>query len=77
MSYKDEKIVKVLLGEVRNAENRCPGYHDELTEALAQVIQKERAHLFQKTNVAVEIGEIIGRVSTFISLNSGTARNTQ
>ena len=73
MSYKDEKIVRVLLDEVKNIEERCPGYHEEMTEALAEVIQKERAHLFQKTNIAVEIGDIIGRVSTFIGIQDGKA----
>jgi hypothetical protein len=72
MSYKDEKIVKVLLEEVKNADERCSGYHEELTEAIAEVVQKERAHLFQKTNIVVEIGEIIGRVGTFIGLMSET-----
>lgn len=69
MSFKDEKIVKVLLDEVKNTEQRCPGYLEELTEALAEIVQKERAHLFQKTNIAVEIGDVIGSVSKFLSLN--------
>ena len=68
MSFKDEKIVKILLAEVKNSENRCQGYHEELTEALSEVVQLERAHLFRKTNIAVDIGEIISRVSTFIGL---------
>jgi hypothetical protein len=70
MSYKDEKIVTVLLDEVKNAEVRCLGYHDELSEALAEIVQKERTHLFQRTNIAVEIGDIIGRVSTFIGIQT-------
>jgi len=71
MSFKDEKIVKVLLEEVRNAECRCDGYHEELAEALSDIVQMERTHLFRRTIISVEIGEIIGRVSTFIGLQDG------
>lgn len=68
MAYKDEKIVHVLLDEALNVEERCDGYRDELTEAMAEIVQKERAHLFQRTNIVVEIGDIIGRVGTFIEV---------
>lgn len=68
MSYKDEKIVSVLLSEASNIDERCDGYREELTEAMAEIVQKERAHLFQRTNIVVEVGEIISRVGTFIEL---------
>jgi len=71
MSYKDEKIVKVMLAEVANVPQRCDGYHEELAEALADIVQRERSHLFQPTKIVVEVGDIIGRVSTFIGKRSG------
>ena len=70
MSYKDEKIVRVLLDEVKNTEIRCDSYHEELADALGDIVQKERAHLFQKTNIAVEIGDIISRVGAFIDIKT-------
>lgn len=71
MSYKDEKIVKVMLGEVANVDERCDGYHEELAEALGDIVQRERSHLFQRSNIVVEIGDIIGRVSTFVGQRAG------
>lgn len=68
MAYKDEKIVRVLLDEAGAVDERCNGYREELTEAMAEIIQKERAHLFQRTNIVVDIGDIISRVATFIEL---------
>lgn len=68
MAYKDEKIVRVLLDETSNVEERCEGYCEELTEALAEIVQKERAHLFQKSNIVVEIADIVGRVGTFVGM---------
>lgn len=68
MAYKDEKIIRVLLDEAANVDERCDGYREELTEAMAEIIQKERAHLFQRSNIVVDIGDIIGRVATFIEM---------
>ena len=68
MAYKDEKIVRVLLNETSNVEARCDGYQKELKEALAEIVQKERANLFQRTKILVEIEDIVDRVGTFIKL---------
>lgn len=72
MAYKDEKIVRVLLDEATSVEERCDGYRAELTEAVAEIVQLERAHLFQRTNIVVDIGDIVSRVSTFIGLKEGS-----
>jgi len=68
MGYKDEKIVRVLLDEASNVEERCKGYREELTDALAEIIQKERAHIFQRSNIKIEVADIIGRVGTFFQM---------
>lgn len=77
MSYENEKIVRVLLDEVKNTEVRCEGYNEELKDALGDIVQKERAHLFQKTNIAVEIGDIVSRVGTFIEIKTNGKASSQ
>lgn len=76
MAYKDEKIVRVLLEEAAEVESRCEGYREELTVALAEIVQKERAHLFQRSNIVVEIGDIVGRVGTFVEIKGGQDANS-
>ena len=71
MAYKDEKIVRVLLEEASKVDERCEGYREELTEAIAEIVQKEGAHLFQRTNIVVDIADIVSRVSRFIELKEG------
>ena len=71
MAYKDEKIVRVLLNEASSIEERCEGYREELTEAVAEIVLLERAHLFQRTNIVVDINEIVSRVGAFIKLVEG------
>ncbi|MDK3075505.1 hypothetical protein QO034_20730 [Sedimentitalea sp. JM2-8] len=72
MAYKDEKIVRVLLEEASSIDERCDGYREELTSALADIVQKERAHLFQRSNIVVEIGDIVSRVGTFVGMREGS-----
>ena len=71
MAYRDEKIVRVLLEVAASRDERCEGYREELTQALADIVQKERANLFQRRRIVVEVGDIISRVGTFIELNEG------
>lgn len=71
MTYKDEKIVRVLLEEASKVDERCDGYREELTEAIAEIVQKEHAHLFQRTNIVVEVADVVSRVSKFIELKEG------
>ena len=68
MAYKDEKIVSVLLEEASKVDERCEGYREELTEAIAEIVQKERAHTFQRSNIVVDIADIVGRVGTFVGM---------
>ena len=76
MAYKDERIVRVLLEEAAEVESRCEGYREELTEAIAEIAQKERAHLFQRSNIVVEIGDIVSRVGTFVGMKEGQGENS-
>lgn len=69
MAFKDQKISRILLEEVANSENRCRGYQDELREAITEILQKERAHLFRRSNIVVEIEDIINRASTYVNKN--------
>ncbi len=68
MAYKDERIVHVLLDEASKVEERCEGYRNELTEALAEIVQRERAHRFQRSNIVVDIADIIGQVGKLVEI---------
>jgi len=68
MAYKDKKIVNVLLDEASKVQRRCEGYREELKEALAEIVQKEHTHLFQRSNILVNIEDIVGRVGTFVEM---------
>ncbi len=66
MAYKDEKVVGILLEQAGAIEERCPGYRDELKHAVADIVAEERLNRFMKTNIAVKVGDIVGRVGTYL-----------
>ena len=66
MAYKDEKVVGILLEQALAVEERCEGYRDELAEALADIIMAERQNKFAKTNIAVKVADVVGRLGTYL-----------
>jgi hypothetical protein len=67
VAYKDEKIVTIILEQIDTIEERCPGYREEVQEALAEILQAERQHQFSRTNIVSKIGDLVGRVGTFLN----------
>ena len=70
MAYKDEKVVTIILEQVAQVEERCPGYREEVQIALAEIIQAERQHQFARTNIVSQIGDRVGRVGTYLNIHS-------
>lgn len=66
MAYKDEKVVGILLEQAEAIEERCEGYRDELKIAVADIITLERQNKFARTNIAVKVGDVVGRVGTYL-----------
>lgn len=66
MPYKDEKVIGILLEQAALAEERCDGYSDELAEAVADIMTEERQNKFSRTNIAVRVADIVGRVGTYL-----------
>ena len=71
MAYKDERVVSILLEQAEVVEERVPGYRKELQEAVADIIHQERQNKFARTNVAVKVADIVGRVGAFLNHRSG------
>ncbi|SEQ99887.1 hypothetical protein [Sphingobium sp. YR768] len=70
MPYKDEKVIGILLEQAAVAEARCDGYHEELAEAVADIMTEERQNRFARTNIAVRVADIVSRVGTYLYTHS-------
>jgi len=72
MAYKDEKVVTIITEQVASVEERCAGYREEVQIALAEIIQAERQHQFARTNIVSKVGDLIGRVGTYLDRETAT-----
>lgn len=66
MAYKDEKVVTIIMEQAAGVEERCSGYREEVQLALAEIIQAERQHQFARTNIVSKVGDLVGRVGTYL-----------
>lgn len=72
MAYKDEKVVGILLEEADKVEERCEGYRGELREAVGDIMSAERQHKFVKMNITSRVGDVVGRVGTYLHKSAKT-----
>jgi hypothetical protein len=70
VAYKDEKVIGILLEQADALPQRCDGYREEIREAVADIIAKERQNKYSRTNIRVQIADIVGRVGTYLHTNS-------
>lgn len=66
MAYKDEKVVTIIMEQAAGVEERCSGYREEVQLALAEIIQAERQHQFARTNIVSKVGDLVGRIGTYL-----------
>lgn len=72
MAYKDEKVVTIIMEQAAGVEERCSGYREEVQLALAEIIQAERQHQFARTNIVSKVGDLVGRVGTYLDRETST-----
>lgn len=72
MAYKDEKVVTIIMEQAAGVEERCSGYREEVQHALAEIIQAERQHQFARTNIVSKVGDLVGRVGTYLDRETST-----
>ena len=53
----NRRIVAIILEEVNSVEQRCPGYREELVATIGDIVEAERQHKVQSTNIQQKINE--------------------
>ncbi len=69
MALKQELIVKIILEQSANIEERCPGYREELIETISDIVLFERQHRIQGTNIQQKISDKCNATGRFLNDN--------
>lgn len=67
MPANDKKIVEIIYSEIDSIEERCDGYHNELKDAISDIIASEREHRVARTNVDQRISDKINAIGQILA----------
>ena len=57
MPWNDRKIISIILKECEGLEELFDGYREEITAAVADILQYERQHRVSATNIQKKIND--------------------
>ena len=70
MKHNREAIAMIIPEEVRKIEERCPKYQEELFHAIVDILDHERQHRIQGTNIQKQINEKINATGRYLFENN-------
>jgi adenylate cyclase len=57
MPLNERKIISIILDECNKIPDRCEGYREELIASITDIIQAERQHRVQGTNIQQKVND--------------------
>ena len=66
MSYNKQKMVKLILNECESIEERCDGYRKVILEAIVEILEAEREHREQRTQIQKKVSDACYKVGDFL-----------
>ena len=69
MPANDRKVIQIILEEMNAIEERCHGYREALTEAVADIITAERQNRVRGMNIQQQVSDKCNAVGQFLSQN--------
>jgi hypothetical protein len=73
MPLASQRVLTIIFDECKNRDQRFPGYHKELISTLSDIIQLERDHRVQGTNIRQRVADKIDALGRLIA-DSGSKK---
>jgi hypothetical protein len=67
MPLASKRVLSIILEECKKRQERFPGYREELIQTLSEIIQLERDHRVQGTNIRQRIADKVGALGRLIA----------
>jgi hypothetical protein len=67
MPLNDKKMISIILQEANHIEDRCSGYREEIIEVIADILDNERQHRVQGTNIQKKISDKCNAAGRFLA----------
>jgi hypothetical protein len=77
MPLNQRKIVEIIASKVKDIDERCPDYREELLLTLSDIIDLERRHQVAPTNIQQLIADKCSALGSLLAKNKGTNENDE
>jgi hypothetical protein len=71
MPLNDRKIITIILEQCRGIEERCDGYREEIIDVISDIVDYERQHRVQMTNIQKKINDKCNAAARFLAEKRG------
>lgn len=71
MPLNEKKIVSMILEQCDTIEERCPGYREAIVDAISDIIEYERQHRVQGTNIQQKVNDKCNSAGRFLAEHRG------
>jgi len=61
------KIVTIITNQIKNIEERCPGYREEILNVIAEIVLYEYQHRIKGTNIQKKINDKCQATGRFLN----------
>ncbi len=73
MPLNDRKIISIILAQSSQVPERCEGYREEIVEVISDILEYERQHRVQNTNIQKKIDDKCDAAARFLCDRRGEA----
>jgi hypothetical protein len=71
MPLNERKIVTIILAEAQAVPERCEGYRETLIETISEIVQAERQHKVQGTNIQQKVNDQCNTLGRYLASKRG------
>jgi hypothetical protein len=75
MPANDQKVLSIIVEEIKSVEDRCTGYHEALLDAVGDIIRAEREHRARGTNIQQQVNDKCSSVGEYLNKTRGVPKD--
>jgi hypothetical protein len=76
MPLNERKIISIIVEQCKHIPERCVGYREELLDSISDIIQAERQHRVQGTNIQQKVSDKCNAAGRFLATKRGQVQGT-
>ncbi len=73
MPLNNQRVISILLEQSEEIEELCVGYREEIIDVISDIIEYERQHRVQGTNIQKKINDKCNTAGRFLASGRGEA----